>query len=115
MNNNGSGKTKKKYKVLIVDDHPIVRQGLSMMINQENDLHICGEASDIASALESVKACRPDIVVVDISLGQSSGLTLIEELTRHYNDISVLALSMHDETLYAERCLRAGAKGYIMK
>jgi DNA-binding NarL/FixJ family response regulator len=115
MNSNRTGNNIMKYKVVIVDDHPIVRQGLGQMINQENDLLVCGEASDIPSALQSVKECRPDIAVVDISLGQSSGLSLIEELTRQYPGLSILALSMHDESLYAERCLRAGAKGYIMK
>jgi len=104
-----------KYKVLIVDDHPIVRQGLAQLINQENDLQVCRDASDIPSAMQAVKECRPDIAVIDISLGQSSGLSLIEELSRQYPGLSVLALSMHDEALYAERCLRAGAKGYIMK
>lgn len=99
----------------IVDDHPIVRQGLAQLINQDNELGVCGEASDIPSALQSVKECLPDIAVVDISLGQSSGLSLIEELSRQYPDLTILALSMHDEALYAERCLRAGAKGYIMK
>lgn len=115
MNSNSTVDKKMKYKVVIVDDHPIVRQGLAQLINQENDLRVCGEASDIPSALQSVKERCPDIAVVDISLGQSSGLSLIEELTRQYPGLSILALSMHDETLYAERCLRAGARGYIMK
>ncbi len=101
--------------MFIVDDHPIVRQGLAQLINQENDLRVCGDASDIPSALQTVKECGPDLAVIDISLGQSSGLSLIEELSRQYPDLSILALSMHDEALYAERCLRAGAKGYIMK
>lgn len=115
MKDNRSENNKMKYKVVIIDDHPIVRQGLAMMIDQENDLRVCGDASDIPSALEAVREHSPDIAVVDISLGQSSGLNLIEDLTRQYPGLSILALSMHDETLYAERCLRAGAKGYIMK
>lgn len=115
MNGSATGNDKMKYKVLIVDDHPIVRQGLVQLINQENDLTVCRDASDIPSALQAAKECGPDIAVVDISLGQSSGLNLIEELIRRYPGLSILALSMHDENLYAERCLRAGAKGYIMK
>ncbi len=109
------GKNKLKYKVLIVDDHPIVRQGLTQLINQERSLSVCGDASDIPSALQAVKDSQPDIAVVDISLGQSSGVRLIEDLSRLYPDLLILALSMHDESIYAERCLRAGAKGYIMK
>ncbi|MBI4683194.1 MAG: response regulator transcription factor [Nitrospirae bacterium] len=108
-------KFKLKHKVLIVDDHPIVRQGLAQFINQETDLTVCGDASDIPSALQAVKDCQPDITVVDVSLGQSSGVRLIEDLCRLHPDLLILALSMHDESMYAERCLRAGARGYIMK
>lgn len=104
-----------KHKVLIVDDHPIVRQGLVQLINQESELTVCGEASDIVSALQSVKEDNPDIAVIDIALGRDSGVRLIEDLHEQYPDLLMLALSMHDETLYAERCLKAGAKGYIMK
>jgi DNA-binding NarL/FixJ family response regulator len=105
----------KKHKVLIVDDHPIVRQGLAQLINLDNELSVCGEASDIRSALQAVHEIRPDIAVIDISLGEVSGIRLIEDLSSQYPDILILALSMHDESLYAERSLRAGAKGYIMK
>lgn len=115
MNSNGTEDNKIKYKVVIVDDHPIVRQGLGQLINQENDLQVCADASDIPSALQAVKDCRPDIAVVDISLGQSSGIRLIEDLSRLYPNLLILALSMHDESIYAERCLKAGARGYIMK
>jgi len=104
-----------KHKVLIVDDHPIVRQGLAQLINQEKTLTVCGEASDMVTALQFVKEYQPEVAVIDIALGQDSGLRLIEELCQLYPDLLMLALSMHDETLYAERCLKAGAKGYIMK
>ncbi len=102
-------------KVLIVDDHPIVRQGLSLLITQELEFTVCAEAEDIPSALLAVKETKPDIAVIDVSLGQSSGVRLMEELNHQYPDLLMLALSMHDESLYAERCLKAGAKGYIMK
>jgi DNA-binding NarL/FixJ family response regulator len=110
-----SGVNTKKHQVLIVDDHPIVRQGLAQLINLDNELNVCGEASDIPSALQSVKEVRPDIAVIDISLGDVSGIRLIEDLSSQYPDVLILALSMHDESLYAERSLKAGAKGYIMK
>ncbi len=106
---------KPKHKVLIVDDHPIVRQGLAQLINQEAGFVVCGDAGDIPQALQAIKACRPDIVIVDISLGHSSGIRLIENLSDNYPGLSILALSMHDESIYAERCLKAGARGYIMK
>lgn len=104
-----------KYNVFIVDDHPIVCQGLGQLIEQEADLHVCGDAGDIASALESIAVCSPDIAIIDITLGQNSGVRLIEDLSHLYPDILILALSMHDESIYAERCLKAGARGYIMK
>jgi len=104
-----------KHKVFIVDDHPIVRQGLAQLINQENDLVVCGEASDIPSALQAILKCSPDILIVDISLGQESGIRLIEEVLIRKPELPALVLSMHDEFLYAERCLKAGAKGYVMK
>ncbi|MBI5740188.1 MAG: response regulator transcription factor [Nitrospirae bacterium] len=104
-----------KHKVFIVDDHPIVRQGLAQLINQEHDLAVCGEASDISSALQAILKCSPDILIVDISLGQESGIRLIEEILLRKPELPALVLSMHDEFLYAERCLKAGAKGYVMK
>ncbi|NOZ68931.1 MAG: response regulator transcription factor [Deferribacteres bacterium] len=111
-----SRKSKKpKYKVLIVDDHPIVRQGLTQLINQETDFVVCGDAGDIPQALQAIEKCGPDIIIVDISLGHSSGIRLIENLSDNYPGLSILALSMHDESIYAERCLKAGARGYIMK
>ena len=114
----GSKKTenkKQKNKVLVVDDHPIVRQGLTQLINQESDFVVCGDAGDIPQAMKAIDDCKPDIIIVDISLGHTSGIRLIEDLSHNYPNLSILALSMHDESIYAERCLKAGAKGYIMK
>jgi DNA-binding NarL/FixJ family response regulator len=106
---------KKKSKVLIVDDHPIVRQGLIQLINQENDFVICGDAGDIPSAKEAIAKHNPDIVIIDIALGQASGIRLIEDIAHQHPEILIVALSMHDESVYGERCLKAGARGYIMK
>ena len=104
-----------KTKVLIVDDHPIVRQGLRGFINREADLEVCGEADDAPAALAAIRKLQPDIAIVDISLKETSGLELIKDIKTQYPDIVVLVLSMHDESLYAERVLRAGARGYITK
>jgi len=104
-----------KSKILIVDDHPIVRQGLAELVNHENDLAVCGQAEDAHQAMKAIKELRPDIAVVDISLKETSGMELIKDINAQYPNLSVLALSMHDESLYAERALRAGAKGYVMK
>lgn len=108
-------KVEKEIRILIVDDHPIVRQGLAELVNHENDLTVCGQAEDSPEALGAVKELEPDMVVVDISLKETSGLELIKDIHSQYPDLPVLALSMHDEILYAERALRAGAMGYIMK
>lgn len=104
-----------KAKIIIVDDHPIVRQGLAELINHENDLVVCGQAEGALDAMEVIKDLEPDIVIVDISLKDISGLELIKDIRVRYPQMPVLVLSMHDESLYAERSLRAGAKGYIMK
>ena len=104
-----------KRRVLVVDDHPIVRQGLTMLINREPDLMVCGEAEEMHSATEAIAALRPDIVLLDISLGGPDGLELLKQLRARNDDLPVLILSMHDESIYAERVLRAGANGYIMK
>ena len=106
---------KLKHKVFIVDDHPIVREGLTKLINYQRDLKVCGEAGEAASALQAIEDCHPDVAIVDISLGQSSGLQLIKDLQNKNADLPILVLSMHDELLYAERSISAGAKGYIMK
>ena len=105
----------KKSKVFVVDDHPIVRQGLALMINREFDLSVCGEAEDARTAMQSVTTAKPDILVVDISLNGPDGLDLLKNIRMRYPSLPVLILSMHDESVYAERALRAGAQGYIMK
>ncbi len=104
-----------KTRILIVDDHPIVRQGLAELVNHEDDLGVCGQAEDSYEALRAIRELNPNLVVVDISLKETSGLELIKDIHSQQPDLLVLALSMHDETLYAERALRAGAMGYIMK
>lgn len=107
--------TLKKTKLLIVEDHPIFRLGMRELINQEKDLHVCGDAEDITEAWDKIEKLQPDMVIVDISLKGRSGIELIKSITKHYKDMPVLVLSMHDESLYAERAFQAGAKGYIMK
>ena len=104
-----------RRQVLVVDDHPIVRQGLAMLINREPDLMVCGEAEDAPSATQAIVSLRPDLVILDISLGGPDGLELLKQIRTRNTDLPVLVLSMHDETTYAERVLRAGANGYIMK
>ena len=105
----------KKSRVFVVDDHPIVRQGLALLINREPDLAVCGEAEDAQTALQAVATAKPDILVVDISLNGPDGLDLLKDIRTRHPELPVLVLSMHDESVYAERALRAGAKGYIMK
>jgi DNA-binding NarL/FixJ family response regulator len=104
-----------KARVLLVDDHPIVRQGLGQLINEEPDLAIVAEAEDFPQALAAVDASQPDVAIVDISLKDRSGIELIKEIRAKRPELPILVLSMHDESLHAERVLRAGAKGYIMK
>ena len=104
-----------KKKVFVVDDHPIVRQGLAQMINREPDLMVCGEAEDASTALQAIITEKPDILIVDISLSGPDGLDLLKNIRTRYPSLPVLILSMHDESIYAERALRAGANGYIMK
>ncbi len=104
-----------RVKILLVDDHPIVRQGLAELIEQEEDLVICGEAQSGFEALQAIAAAKPDLAIVDISLQGTNGLELIKQIKAGHSDVPVLVLSMHDETLYAERALRAGARGYVMK
>ncbi len=104
-----------KHRVLIVDDHPIVRQGLRSLIDQEQDLHVCGEAGSAGEALKSLSAAKPDLLLVDISLKGPDGLELTKSIRALEPELPILIVSMHDETLYAERVLRAGANGYIMK
>jgi len=106
---------KPKTKVLLVDDHPILRTGLRRMIDQESDMQVCGEAEDGPKAFELCGTLTPDIAVIDISLKGSNGIELVKNLKARYPELPTLVLSMHDESLYAERALRAGSRGYIMK
>jgi DNA-binding NarL/FixJ family response regulator len=105
----------KKHKVLLVDDHPVVRQGLALLIGREPDLLVCGEADGAHSAFQALETLQPDIVVLDISLAGPDGLDVLKEIRARSGSLPVLILSMHDESIYAERALRAGANGYIMK
>jgi DNA-binding NarL/FixJ family response regulator len=107
--------TRRKNRVLIVDDHPIVRQGLRRLIEQEEDLTVCGEAETTREAKAAIRELKPDVVIVDISLKQGDGIELVKDARAHYPALPLLVLSMHDESIYAERMLSAGANGYIMK
>lgn len=104
-----------KQKVLIVDDHPILRKGLAMLINQEPDLVVIAEADNAQKALEMIEKHKPDMLIVDISLPGIDGIELIKTVKLRYRNLPSLVVSMHDECLFAERALRAGARGYIMK
>jgi DNA-binding NarL/FixJ family response regulator len=104
-----------KRKVFVVDDHAIVREGLTLLINREADLAVCGAAEEMHSALRTIEALKPDILIVDISLNGPDGLDLLKAIRSKDPGLPVLILSMHDESIYAERALRAGANGYIMK
>ncbi len=105
----------KPTRILIVDDHPIVRHGLTQLIAQESDMMVCGEASSEEEALQALAESEPDVVLIDITLKDSNGINLIKQIRSQDADLALLVLSMHDESLYAERALRAGANGYVMK
>jgi DNA-binding NarL/FixJ family response regulator len=102
-------------KVFLVDDHPLVREWLTNLINQQSDLVVCGEAEDAPQALRAIEALKPDVVVADITLASGSGIELVKDIRLSMPAVAIVVLSMHDETLYAERALRAGARGYVMK
>jgi len=104
-----------KQKVLLVDDHPVVREGLAERINRERDLVVCGEAQNAREALRAVASLQPDIVILDLSLPKGHGLELVKDLRTLHPDLRVVVFSMHDESVFAERALRAGAHGYVMK
>ncbi len=107
--------TNRKNRILVVDDHPVVLEGLAKLINQEPDLAVCGHATEANGAFKVIDTSEPNLAIVDMSLQQGSGLDLVKALKVRYPKLPVLVLSMHEESLYAERALRAGAKGYIMK
>ena len=104
-----------KSRVFLVDDHPLVREGLANLINQQIDLADCGEAEDSVEALAGIAKNQPNVALIDISLKNESGLELVKSLDERFPLVALIVLSMHDEALYAERALRAGAKGYVMK
>jgi DNA-binding NarL/FixJ family response regulator len=115
MNSNPCANAARKHRIFLVDDHPLVREGLTNLINEQNDLIVCGEAEDSAGAITGITKTRPDVVLVDISLKNESGLELVKNLESQFPLVALIVLSMHDEALYAERALRAGARGYVMK
>jgi DNA-binding NarL/FixJ family response regulator len=106
---------RRKHRIFLVEDHPVTRHGFTQLLNQEADLEVCGEAGCAAKAVPGIAAARPDLVIADISLVGASGLELIKDLVRLHPRLPILMLSTHDEALYAERALRAGARGYVMK
>jgi DNA-binding NarL/FixJ family response regulator len=112
---NEANNSNSKHRVLIVDDHPIVRHGLKQMIDAEPDLVVCGEAQSDREARAAIRELDPDIMIVDVSLAQGDGMDLVREVHAQRPQLPMLVLSMHDETIYAQRLLSAGARGYIMK
>lgn len=108
-------KDRLRKRVFLVDDHPLVREWLTNLINQQIDLTVCGESETAPQALQAIAVAKPDVAVVDLSLKDSSGIELIKSLRESQPGVAVLVLSMHDESQYAERALRAGARGYVMK
>ena len=115
MSSKNSAPNERPCRIAIVDDHPVVRLGLKQMLAEHDDFDVCGEAEGAAEALSMIEDCCPDLVIVDISLKSGSGLDLVKQLAARDRSIKVLVSSMHDETLFAERALRAGAAGYITK
>ena len=105
----------RRRRVLVIDDHPIVRLGIRHLLSSQQDLELCGEAGAAADGLSMAVATRPELALVDLSLVQGTGMDLIRQLREAVDGLQVLVISMHDESLYAERALRAGARGYIMK
>jgi DNA-binding NarL/FixJ family response regulator len=104
-----------KSRIFLVDDHAMFRDGLRQLIDREPDLTVCGDAAEAESAIRDIRKLKPDLIVVDITLGGTSGIDLIKAIKNETEDYPVLVVSMHDESLYAERALRAGAMGYVMK
>ena len=104
-----------RSRLIIIDDHPLFRRGLVSMVNNEPDMLVCAQAEKHHQALDLIASENPDIATVDISLGESDGLSLIKDIRERFSSLPVLVISMHDESLYAERAIRAGARGYISK
>jgi DNA-binding NarL/FixJ family response regulator len=115
MNRKIENHADRKRRVFLVDDHPLVREGLANLINQQKDLVVCGEAEDSAGAIAGIAMHSPEVALIDISLKNESGLELVKNLEAQFPLVALVVLSMHDEALYAERALRAGARGYVMK
>jgi DNA-binding NarL/FixJ family response regulator len=115
MNSKTSASAASKHRIFLVDDHPLVREGLTNLINGQTDLMVCGEAEDSAEAITGIARTRPDVALIDISLKNESGLELVKNLESLFTLVAFIVLSMHDEALYAEGALRAGARGYVMK
>jgi len=105
----------RRARILLVDDHPLVRERLAEIINQEPDLMVCGEAQDRAGALAAMAAHRPELAIIDLALKDSDGLELIKDIRLHWPNVLMLVVSMYEESLYAERVIRAGARGYVTK
>jgi DNA-binding NarL/FixJ family response regulator len=111
----GSDDSLNRAKILIVDDHALIRRGLEQIVNEQQDLEVCGEAESEAEALQAVSDLKPDLAIIDLSLGEKNGIDLIGSIKSKAPELPILVLSMHEETFHAERALRAGAQGYIMK
>lgn len=112
---NRKSQPRPKTNIVIVDDHPIARQGLAQLINQEPDLRVCADVENAAQALGAIATCQPGLVIVDISLKEGSGIELVKSIKARFAGLPMLVFSMHDESLFAERALEAGALGYVMK
>ena len=115
MKTKTSAPKKAKVRIMIVDDHPIVRKGIADLVCQKPDFAVCGDADRVEDALPEIDRLKPDLVIVDLSLKGAGGLELLKDLKIRHPEMPALVLSMHDETLFAERALRAGARGYVMK
>jgi len=119
MKSPGSGKAKaasgRKSRILVVDDHPFMRAGLAQLIDRQPDMAVCGEAGEPAAAIRELSASMPDLVLTDVTMPGRSGIEFVKDLRASHPKLAILVVSMHDEGIYAERLLRAGARGYIMK